>query len=100
MSMQAADFQIDSRPDGARLSLIGDWTAAALGRTGERLASALGGRRVTDMNLERLGRFDTTGAYMLLRAIGQAPTGAFAARPQAAQILELVAGTGHTPEPK
>jgi phospholipid/cholesterol/gamma-HCH transport system permease protein len=99
MSMQAADFQIDSRPDGARLSLTGDWTAAALNRTGERLFKAVSGRKVTALNVERLGRFDTTGAYVLLRAIGQAPDDAFADRPQAAQVLKLVAGTGHEPLP-
>ncbi|HEY3812710.1 MAG TPA: ABC transporter permease [Caulobacteraceae bacterium] len=98
--MQAADFQIDSRPDGARLSLSGDWTGAMLGRTGDRLAKAVGGRKVSSLDLERLGRFDTTGAYVLLRAIGRPPEGAFAARPQAEQILKLVASTGHEPMPK
>jgi phospholipid/cholesterol/gamma-HCH transport system permease protein len=98
--MQAADFQIDSRPDGERLSLIGDWTAVALGRAGERLAAALRGRRIASLDSRQLGRFDTTGAYVLLRAIGQAPKDAFADRPQAAQILGLVAGTGHQPLPR
>ena len=97
--MQAADFQIDSRPDGARLSLTGDWTGAALGRTGDRLFKAVAGRKVTSLDLERLGRFDTTGAYVLLRAVEKLPDDAFAARPHAAQILKLVAGTGHEPMP-
>ncbi len=98
--MQAADFRIDSRGTGARLSLTGDWTATSMGKTGERLAAATRGLKVTDLELAELGKFDTTGAYLLLRAIGQAPTEAFAHRPEAAQILDLVANVGHTPLPK
>ncbi len=89
--MQAAGFRIDSSPDGARLSLMGDWTAAALGRTGQKLAADLKGRPVASLDLSQLGRFDTTGAFFLLRAAGgKLPGGAFADRPQASQILDLV----------
>jgi phospholipid/cholesterol/gamma-HCH transport system permease protein len=92
MSMSGADFQIDStRTGGARLSLIGDWTASALGRTGQRLKDQLRGRPVSEVDISQLGRFDTTGAFMLLRATGgAAPADAFAARPEARQILDLV----------
>jgi phospholipid/cholesterol/gamma-HCH transport system permease protein len=98
--MQVADFQIDSRGTGARLVLTGDWTSTTVGKVGERLVNALRGRTVTDLDVAQLGKFDTTGAYLLLRAIGQAPAGAFAERPKAEQILQLVAGAGHTPQPK
>lgn len=92
--MQAADFRIDSVGAAVRLSLIGDWTATTLGRVAQRLDSALRGRAVQTLDLSALGRFDTTGAYALLRATdGGVPKEAFAGRPKAAQILELVATT-------
>jgi phospholipid/cholesterol/gamma-HCH transport system permease protein len=99
--MQAADFQIDSGPKGARLALLGDWTATTVGRIDERLAAALKGRPVAEMDLAQLGRFDTTGAFILLRATGgSAPREAFASRPKAAQILDLVAAADVTPMPR
>ena len=90
--MQRADFRIDSITGGDRLALVGDWTATALGRTGARLADAARGRRLVEVDLADLGRFDTTGAFALLNATGGVlPPDAFASRPQAAKIVDLVA---------
>jgi phospholipid/cholesterol/gamma-HCH transport system permease protein len=89
--MQAADFRIDSVPAGVRLILIGDWSATTLGRTARRLEAAVRGRPVVGLDVSQLGRFDTTGAFALLRAAdGRLPPDAFAGRPQAERILELV----------
>ncbi|HYF23298.1 MAG TPA: MlaE family lipid ABC transporter permease subunit [Caulobacteraceae bacterium] len=90
--MQPADFRIDSRSSGVVVALIGDWTATALGRVTERLDRALGGRAVVGVDARELGRFDTAGAHVLLRAAkGAPPADAFKDRPEAARILQLVA---------
>lgn len=89
--MIAADFRLDSTSAGLRLALIGDWTAVAVGRVGARLAESLQGRPIKDVDSRELGRFDTTGAFVLLRATdGALPTSIFADRQQAQRILELV----------
>jgi phospholipid/cholesterol/gamma-HCH transport system permease protein len=99
--MRIAGFRIDSTAQGLRLALTGDWTAAALGRAGGRLASTLAGRRVVAVDAGELGRFDTAGAYELLKATdGALPADAFADRPQALQILKLVAGARRPPAPR
>jgi phospholipid/cholesterol/gamma-HCH transport system permease protein len=96
--MQAADFDIDSDPSGARLILKGDWTAAMLGRTGPRLTAALDGAAVATIDHAELGRFDTTGAFFLLKAFGGAlPAEAFADRPEASRIIDLVTAANLTP---
>lgn len=90
--MQAADFRIEQGAGGAVLALTGDWTAAGLGAAGRRLARSVSRTPVLDVDLSGLGRFDTAGAYALLAATGgAAPADAFAARPDALQVLELVA---------
>jgi phospholipid/cholesterol/gamma-HCH transport system permease protein len=90
--MQAADFRIDHRGDGPVLALHGDWTAAAIGAAGRKLARALNGEAPARLDVSGLGRFDTAGAYALLEATdGRAPRDAFASRPDAAQVLDLVA---------
>jgi phospholipid/cholesterol/gamma-HCH transport system permease protein len=99
--MRNAGFRIDSSAQGVRLALSGDWTAVTLGRVGSRLAQALAGRTVVAVESADLGRFDTAGAHELLRATrGTLPAGAFAERPQAVQILSLVAGAGRAAAPR
>ncbi|NEX94722.1 ABC transporter permease [Caulobacter sp. 17J65-9] len=91
--MQAADFRIDSGPDGATLALTGDWTATALGGATARLTRALRGRAPGAIDLRELGRFDTAGAFALLKATGgHVDPADFRDRPEAEQILTLVAG--------
>lgn len=90
--MQAADFRIERNGQGLALSLQGDWTAAGMGPAGRRLLRALGGVRPARLNVSGLGRFDTAGAYALLEATGgDTPRDAFADRPDAARVLDLVA---------
>lgn len=96
--MQAADFRIDRDADGVRLTLTGDWTAAAIGAAGRRLARSLGGTPVGRLDVSGLGRFDTAGAYALLTASGgSTPNDAFEARPDAARVLDLVARARREP---
>jgi len=68
---QAADFQIErSDSGGAVAHLTGDWTAVMLGQVGQKLAQALAGVGPVTVDLSRVGRCDTSGAYDVLRAIG------------------------------
>jgi phospholipid/cholesterol/gamma-HCH transport system permease protein len=91
--MQAAAFRIESNAGVNRLVLIGDWTAIALGRIGEKLTAELRDRKIGALDLSQLGRFDTTGAFTVLKATGDSlPKDAFAERPQAQRIFDLVAG--------
>lgn len=65
---QPADFRLNKTGRGAVLALSGDWTATGLGRIAARLAGVLRGSPPTDLDLSGLGRFDTAGAYTLMRA--------------------------------
>ena len=89
--MARADFQVDETGEGAALSLSGDWTTTALGRTGRRLDAALAGRKITSIRLDDLGRFDTAGALALVQGgANQLPKGQWKARPEAGRIYALV----------
>ncbi len=90
--MQSADFRIDSTTGGVRLTLFGDWTAVSIGRAAQRLAEEAARKRITALDLDQLGRFDTTGAFALLRAAPDGlPTEQLGAHPEAARILAMVA---------
>lgn len=96
--MTPAQYRIDSTDHGPVLALLGDWTAPAMGRAGARLAREL--RRVTPVgvDLSELGRFDTAGAFALIKATGGAVTPrTFASRPEAARILQIVADADLAP---
>lgn len=100
---QPAGYQLRSRDGAAVLALTGDWVSTELGRTPARLlaeARGLGAAPVLD--LSGLGRFDTAGAYALLRAAPvaaqvAATAAADAARPDAARVIELVASVHAAP---
>ncbi|MDP3379587.1 MAG: ABC transporter permease [Brevundimonas sp.] len=93
--MATADFEIDSQGKGVRLRLVGDWTAAGLsklrGRLGPRLRKELGDAPVTTLDLTDLGRFDTTGALVLSKAVdGALPEGAWEGRPEVGRVYDRV----------
>lgn len=90
--MSGADFQTGrTEAGGGVLRLSGDWTATTLGRTPQRLASALEGAEIARLDLADLGRFDTSGALALVQASsGRLPADAFAARPEAGRIYAMV----------
>lgn len=90
--MTPAGFRIeqDGR-DGVVLALTGDWTARTLARASRRLASKLGGRSISAVDISELGRFDTTGALLLVQANGgAAPRKGWEGRPEARKILGIV----------
>lgn len=89
--MRAAGFRIDHGPSGPVLALMGDWTAAGMGDAGRRLLAAMRGQPFLHWNIDDLGRMDTAGAFILLKAGGgKIPPEVFAARPETARIVALV----------
>jgi phospholipid/cholesterol/gamma-HCH transport system permease protein len=65
---EAADFHIDTSGDGVVALLTGDWTAVEMGRAAERLADSLVDKRDATIDVTKVGRFDTSGAYAVLMA--------------------------------
>ena len=90
---EAADFTLKPGTPAGGLALVGDWTVTRLGAAGDRLQGALKGAAPPGLDVSRLGRIDTTGAYALARA-GLEPQALRDAtpspRPDAAQLVELV----------
>jgi phospholipid/cholesterol/gamma-HCH transport system permease protein len=87
-----ADFRLVDSDDGPVATLTGDWTAAAIGDAGARLTRALQDEGVAGIDLRRIHRLDTAGAYAVLRASGdRLPADKVVARPESARLLELVA---------
>lgn len=86
-----ADFSLTDSGDGRAAVLTGDWTATLLGDAAERLAQAIDQQGVKALDLRRVKRLDTAGAYGVIRAAeGKlAPTNV-QARPEALRLLELV----------
>ncbi len=100
----AADFQIEDADEGVLLRLMGDWTTTGLGRVGERLQRDLGGRRISAVALDDLGRFDTAGALAVVKAVpGPLTQDAWSARPEAGRLyrtIEKLERKAGTPPPR
>jgi phospholipid/cholesterol/gamma-HCH transport system permease protein len=97
-----AEFSID--PEGRRLNLRGDWIAANLAEAEDTLADAIrGAPDELTIDLRQAGRFDTAGAYALLRALGAAFEPArVEGRAETLRLLQLVrdARTKTAPGPR
>jgi phospholipid/cholesterol/gamma-HCH transport system permease protein len=77
--------------DGAVL-LTGDWTAAGLGEAGAALATMVAEGRAAILDLTRIRRLDTAGAYAVVRATrDRLDPSAIRARPEGRRLLDLVA---------
>jgi phospholipid/cholesterol/gamma-HCH transport system permease protein len=90
---KSAEFSVTGAAEGATVVLSGDWTANNLGDAPESLAHELEGRRRLKVDLTKIHRLDTAGAYALIRA-GGGPDFDLArveARPESRRLLELVA---------
>jgi len=65
-----ADFGILNGPEGRVLQPTGDWTALLLGKMATRLEIVVGqAGRVESLDISKLGRVDTSGAFVLVRAL-------------------------------
>lgn len=84
-----ADFQLLEADGRLTAELTGDWTSRSLGAAPDRLKSAIAGRRPAVLDLRRVGRCDTSGAYAVVRAAGEARV-PLEARPETRRLLDLV----------
>ena len=84
-----ADFQLLEADGRLKAELTGDWTSRSLGAAPDRLKTALATRRPAVLDLTRVGRCDTSGAFAVVRAAGDAEV-PLEARPETRRLLELV----------
>jgi phospholipid/cholesterol/gamma-HCH transport system permease protein len=88
---EQADFRLEERDGGKTAVLTGDWTAVLMGDANENLEDLLRGTKDIALDLMEIRRFDTSGAFGVLRAMGMADkAGPLAARPEVRRLLELV----------
>src|SRR5580698_6485687 len=86
-----ADFNLSQVEGGRTVVCTGDWTAVLMGEANERLEAALSGLSNVTIDLTKVTRCDTSGAYGLLKAAGLAKTPPkFVARPEVVRLIELV----------
>ena len=86
-----AGVTIEDRDGGAVAVLRGDWTATALGSAGQELAETIDARPGLGLDLEKISRFDTAGAYAIANvAHDRIPKDKVQAPPEISRLLELV----------
>jgi phospholipid/cholesterol/gamma-HCH transport system permease protein len=86
-----ADFTFDETDGSRTVVLSGDWTARGLFDAAGRLAAALIGSEGVSLDLSKLDRCDTAGAYAIIRAAdGRKSAGVIKARKETLRLLELV----------
>ena len=88
-----AEFSIRTAEGRVALALKGDWTATALGDVPQRLAREKPDHGALTVDMRRVRRLDTAGAYALFRVVGHDfDLSHIHARPESRRLLELVAG--------
>ena len=94
-----ADFHFEDSDSGKVAVPTGDWTADTVGAAGRSFGRALGREGAKTLDLSRVGRVDTAGAFTILEAMGGKPdVGAMNASPRVTGLLKLVAD-GIRPDP-
>ncbi|MGZ3273456.1 MAG: ABC transporter permease [Caulobacteraceae bacterium] len=93
-----ADFQLLEADGRLTAELTGDWTSRSLGGAPDRLKTALADRRPAVVDLTRVGRCDTSGAYAVVRAADEAKV-PLEARPETRRLLDLVSKARGREEP-
>jgi phospholipid/cholesterol/gamma-HCH transport system permease protein len=90
--MSAASYSVRADSTGSTLALAGDWTSLTIGRGAVGLASAVrAAREPLHLDISGLGRLDTSGAYLMLRAMpAELANVAAEARPDIAHLFSLV----------
>ena len=97
---QPAGFTIEQENGKPVAALYGDWTSTNLQGVERELRTALAAKPGLTLDIRKIGRCDTAGAYALLRAGGgHIPPAQLEARPEIARLLELVKRVAHH-EPK
>jgi phospholipid/cholesterol/gamma-HCH transport system permease protein len=91
-----ADFSLRRESALPTVVLTGDWTANALGEAPARLAQALRPEHDLAVDIRKVRRLDTAGAYALVRALGHDyDLTTVRARPESERLLELVGAAVH-----
>ncbi len=86
-----ADFSLDDAKAGHTALLTGDWTATRIGDAGQRLAQAIGQTDGLTLDLRKIGRCDTAGAYTIIKAADKRTSaGKLLARTETKRLMELV----------
>jgi phospholipid/cholesterol/gamma-HCH transport system permease protein len=94
-----ADFQLLPADGGLRAVLTGDWTSRTLGGAADRLRAALEERKPEVVDLTKIGRIDTSGAFAVIRATAASGAErALEARPETLRLLDLVAKASQKPD--
>ena len=93
-----ADFRVEETAERHTLVLTGDWVATVINNEDSRLITALAGTRGIGIDLRRVRRCDTAGAYAILKAAeGRAEGPEIEARPETRRLLELVDSAKRAP---
>ena len=91
-----AEFSVKTAGGRPGVSLSGDWTANELGDAPVRLVRELRARGEVAVDIRRVRRMDTAGAYALIRALGHDyDLTTIQARPESERLLELVGAAVH-----
>ena len=91
-----AEFSVRSAGERPTVALSGDWTANSLGDAPARLAQTLGAAGPSGVDIRRVRRLDTAGAYALIRALPHDyDLKSIRSRPESARLLELVGAAVH-----
>jgi phospholipid/cholesterol/gamma-HCH transport system permease protein len=87
----SAEFNVKRGAERSTVALTGDWTANSLGDAPARLAQAVHADPAFAVDIRKVRRLDTAGAYALIRAVGRDfDLKTVQARPESARLLELV----------
>jgi phospholipid/cholesterol/gamma-HCH transport system permease protein len=86
-----AEFSVQAAGERPTVALAGDWTASNLADAPARLAQAVKARGDVAVDIRKIRRLDTAGAYALVRALGHDyDLKTVLARPESERLLELV----------
>nr|MEA2798089.1 phospholipid/cholesterol/gamma-HCH transport system permease protein [Phenylobacterium sp.] len=91
-----AEFSVQAAGERPTVALSGDWTANTLGDAPARLALVVKERGDVAIDIRKVRRLDTAGAYALVRAVGHDyDLKTVQARPESERLLELVGAAVH-----
>ena len=91
-----AEFSVRTAGERPTVALSGDWTANNLGDVASRLARAVRDSGHVAVDIRKVRRLDTAGAYALVRAVGHDyDLKTVLARPESERLLELVGAAVH-----
>ncbi|HEX3364674.1 ABC transporter permease [Phenylobacterium sp.] len=92
----SAEFNVRRSGERPTVALTGDWTANNLGDAPARLAQAVHADPAFAVDIRKVRRLDTAGAYALIRVVGRDfDLKTVQARPESARLLELVGAAVH-----